>query len=125
MVESGDYKIMINPFLTHVGEGVRKGAPIDVTMADPVPISDTPFLLAKTAPHPYAAMLMIDYLLGPEAQGFLRDAGYFPGNTSIAPSPELKPYQPEGRGLGTFFVGDRAVGKMMPETQVWYSSLFQ
>ena len=32
MVASGEYKIMINPFLVHVGELVRKGAPIDVTM---------------------------------------------------------------------------------------------
>jgi len=125
MVVSGDYKIMINPFLTHVGEVARKGAPIDVTMADPVPVSDTPFLMAKMAPHPYATMLMIDYLLGPEAQGFLRDAGYFPGNPSIAPAAELKPYRPEGKGLGTFRVDDRAFGKMMPETQTWYSSLFQ
>ncbi len=81
MVASGDYKIMINPFLVHaVGELVRKKAPLDVSMENPVAAIDTPVLLAKQAPHPYSAMLLLDYLLGPEAQGMLRDAGYFPGN---------------------------------------------
>jgi iron(III) transport system substrate-binding protein len=125
MVASGDYKIMINPFLVHVGELVRKNAPIDVTMQDPVPVIDTPVLLAKQAPHPYSAMLLMDYVLGTEAQGMLSDAGYFPGNPNVAPSPVLKPYQPQTRGYGKFRVDDYDFGKMMPSTQAWYSRLFE
>jgi ABC-type Fe3+ transport system substrate-binding protein len=125
MVASGEYKIMINPFLVHVGELVRKGAPIDVTMQDPVPDIDTPLLLARQAPHPYSAMLLMDYLLGPEAQGMLSKAGYFPGNPNVAPSPVLKPYQPQTKGLGKFRVDDYDFGKMMPDDQAWYSRLFQ
>jgi ABC-type Fe3+ transport system substrate-binding protein len=125
LVASGDYKIMIYPHLTHVGELARKGAPIDVTMVDPVPVSDAPFLLVKSAPHPYATMLLIDYLLGPEAQGMLRDAGYFPANPAVAPAAELKPYQPEEKGLGKFLVDDRAFDEMMPELQAWYARLFE
>jgi ABC-type Fe3+ transport system substrate-binding protein len=79
----------------------------------------------KSAPHPYAAMLLIDYLLGPEAQGMLRDAGYFPANPAIAPSLELKPYQPEAKGLGKFLVSDRPFDEMMPDTQSWYTRLFE
>ena len=124
LVASGDYKIMIFPHLTHVGELVRKGAPIDVTMVDPVPFSDAPFMFVKSAPHPYATMLLIDYLLGPEAQDMLRDAGYFPANPTVALSPELKPYQPETRSLGKFLVGDRAFDEMLPATQAWYLRLF-
>ncbi len=60
MVASGEYKIMINPFLVHVGELVRKKAPIDVSMQDPVAAIDTPLLLAKQAPHPYSTMLLMD-----------------------------------------------------------------
>ncbi len=112
LVASGDYKIMIYPHLTHVGELTRKGAPIGVTMADPVPFSDEPFLLMRSAPHPYSAMLLIDYLLGPEAQGMLRDAGYFPANPQVAPAAELKPYLPETKGLGKFLVKDRAFDEM-------------
>ena len=125
MVASGEYKIMINPFLVHVGELVRKKAPIDVSMQDPVAAIDTPLLLAKQAPHPYSAMLLMDYLLGPEAQGMLRDAGYFPGNPNVAASPILKPYQPQTRGYGKFHVDDYAFGKMMPSSQSWYSRLFE
>ena len=125
MVASGEYKIMINPFLVHVGELARKGAPVDVTMQDPVPAIDTPVLLAKQAPHPYSAMLLMDYVLGTEAQGMLRDAGYFPGNPNVAPSAILKPYQPQTKGFGKFRVDDRAFGAMMPSTQAWYARLFE
>ena len=125
MMISGEHKIMISPFLTHVGEAARKGAPVDVLMADPVPVSATPVLLAKTSPHPHATMLMIDYLLGPEAQGFLRDAGYFPANRTVPPADELKPYTPESRGLKKFMVDDTRLGKMMSTTAALYSRLFE
>jgi len=125
LVAAGDYKIMINPFLVHVGELVRKGAPIDVTMQDPVAVSDNPMLLAKMAPHPYSTMLLIDYLLGPEAQGMLSNTGYFPANPAVAASPDLKPYQPQAKGFGKFRVDDRDFGEMMPDTQAWYARIFE
>ncbi len=125
MVASGEHKIMINPFLTHVGELVRKGAPLEVLIADPAPVSSTPVLLAKTAPHPHAAMLLIDYLLDREAQGMLRDAGYFPANPNVAPSDALKPYSPKERGISKYIVDDTKLGQMMPETTALFQKLFE
>ena len=125
MMAAGEHKIMINPFLTHVGEATRKGAPVDVLMVDPVPVSATPVLMAKTSPHPHATMLLIDYLLGREAQSFLRDAGYFPANPDVAPADELKPFTPKSRGLTKFNVDDERLGQMMPETSALFRRLFE
>ena len=124
-VVSGEYKIMINPTISHVGEFARMGAPVAVSMQDPVPMSEDPLLMAKTAPHPYATMLLIDYLLGSQAQTILRDEGYFPGNPTVAPAPEMKPYQPELKGIGKFLVDDRAMGQMRSQSMAWYLALFQ
>ncbi|MEI6537479.1 MAG: extracellular solute-binding protein [Verrucomicrobiaceae bacterium] len=125
MMISGEHKIMIHPFLTHVGEATRKGAPVEVLMTDPVPVSATPVLMAKSSPHPHATMLLIDYLLGKEAQGFLRDQGYFPANPEVPPADELKPFTPKSRGLSKFNVDDERLGKMMPETAALFSRLFE
>lgn len=125
MVASGEHKIMINPFLTHVGELARKGAPLAVLMVNPTPVSSTPVLMAKTAPHPYATMLLIDYLLDKEAQGMLRDAGYFPANPNVEPSPELKPYSPKERGLNKYIVDDTKLGLMMGDTAALFQKLFE
>ena len=125
MVASGEHRLMISPFLTHVGELARKGAPVEVLVADPAPVSATPILLAKNAPHPHATMLLIDYLLGPEAQGMLRDAGYFPANPQVAPSDELKPYSPQTRGYSKFMVDDTRLGQMMPESAALLRDLFE
>jgi ABC-type Fe3+ transport system substrate-binding protein len=125
MVTAGEHKIMINPFLTHVGEFARKGGPLDVAIANPTPVSATPVLLAKSSPHPHATMLLIDYLLGPEAQGMLRDAGYFPANPDVAPAEELKPYVSRMAGFSRFIVDDTKVGEMTPETSALYQRLFE
>ncbi|MBI4492494.1 MAG: extracellular solute-binding protein [Chloroflexi bacterium] len=47
----------------------RKGAPIDLAIARPiVPITAT-LALARNAPHPYGAMLLIDFILSTEEGG--------------------------------------------------------
>ena len=125
MVASGEHKIMINPFLTHVGELARKGAPLEVLMVNPTPVSSTPVLMAKSAPHPHATLLLIDYLLDKEAQGMLRDAGYFPANPNVEPSPALKPYSPKERGLNKYIVDDSKLGLMMSDTAALFQKLFE
>lgn len=125
MVASGEHKIMISPFLTHVGELARKGAPLDVLLPNPTPVSSTPVLLAQSAPHPHATMLLIDYLLDKEAQGMLRDAGYFPANPNVEPADSLKPYSPKAKGFAKYIVDDTKLGDMMPETNALFRRLFE
>lgn len=125
MMISGEHKIMIHPFLSHVGEAARKGAPVDVTMVDPVPYTASPLMLNKLAPHPYAAMLLIDFLLDKDAQSILRDAGYFPTHPDVMPAEALAPYVPKTHGLSKFLVDETEMANMMPETMAIYQRLFE
>lgn len=125
MVASGEHKIMINPFVTHVGELARKKAPVDILLPNPTPVSSTPVLMAKQARNPHATMLLIDYLLGTEAQTMLRDAGYFPANPAVEPANFLKPYSPKERGLQKYIVDDTKLGDMMAGTNAIFKRLFE
>lgn len=125
MIAAGEHKIMINPTLAHVGEYTRKGAPLEVLHANPTQISSTPLLLAKGAPHPHATMLLIDYLLGPEAQGMLRDAGYFPANPTVELAPALQRLTPAAKGFATMNLDDTKLGEMFPETSAMFKRLFE
>lgn len=125
MMVSGEHKIMISPFLTHVGEAAKKKAPIGVSLQDPVPYSASPFLLSKHAPHPHATMLMIDHLLDKEVQTILSKGGYYPAHPGVAPAEEMQPYLPKSRGLGRYLVDNDELSKMTPETMNIYTRLFE
>lgn len=45
----------------------------------------SPLALFEQAPHPAAAKLLYRFLLSPEAQGVLSDAGIYPARTDVAP----------------------------------------
>ncbi len=125
MMVSGEHKLMIHPFLSHVGEAVKKGAPVNVAMVDPVPYTASPLMLAKTAPHPHAAMLLMDFLLDREAQTIIRDAGYYPTHPDVAPAPEMAPYLPKTHGLKKFLVDETELANMQPDTMKLYQRLFE
>lgn len=61
----------------------------------------SPLALFEKAPHPAAAKLLYRFLLSPEAQGVLSDAGIYPARTDVAPPkglpsfPELKKLEPD------------------------------
>lgn len=124
-VAAGEHKIMINPTLAHVGEYVRKGAPIEVLHANPTQISSTPVMFPKGAPHPHAAMLLIDYLLGLEAQSMLRDAGYYPANPNVELAPALKRLSPAAKGIDTMNLDDTKLGEMYSDTSAMFRKLFE
>ena len=125
MTVSGEHKIMIAPYLSHIAEGAKQKAPIAGVMVDPVPFSPSPFLMAKGAPHPHATMLLIDYLLDKEAQTVLRDARYYPAHPDVPPADELLPYLPKSKGLKGFLLDDAELSKMLPESQKIFSRLFE
>jgi ABC-type Fe3+ transport system substrate-binding protein len=125
LVASGEYKIMILPTLSHVWELTHKGAPVDAVLMNPIPVNATPVLLAKSAPHPHAAMLLIDYLVDKEAQAMLRDAGYFPGSPFVEPAKELQKYTPKATGFKRLLLDDQKLSEMQPESSALFSKLFE
>jgi iron(III) transport system substrate-binding protein len=84
-IGQGEYDMGINMFAHHPLISKAKGAPLDVLMLDPIPAVFGAILAVKDAPHPHAAMLLIDHILGTEGQKVLQAADY------LSPRPDLPP----------------------------------
>ena len=71
-------EVVLSPTIynSHVDVSAAKGAPLGWTAPGPVPVTDTAVALARAAPSPHAAMLMIDYLMSQEGQASYVQLGY-------------------------------------------------
>jgi ABC-type Fe3+ transport system substrate-binding protein len=92
MVIAEEYAIAINIFNYHAVISRSAGAPVDWQALEPVPGQVKTLGLAKNAPHPHAAMLMIDFLLSKEGQKIFQEADYLPAHPEVpAKAADLKP----------------------------------
>lgn len=96
LVASGEVGASSTIFRSHASEVARKGAPVSWAPMEVVPTNAGGSVLAAQAPHPHAAILLLDFILGPEAQKILEKLEY--GHASIDYG--FKRWYPE-RGLTT------------------------
>ena len=89
-VGEGEYKMAIFIYAHHPLISKAKGAPLDTQMLEPVPSTVSTIQLAKNAPHPYGAMLFIDFMLSKEGQDVLREADYMSPNPAVDTDPSLR-----------------------------------
>ena len=89
---SGEVPLSPTIYNSHVEASRAQGAPIAWNVPGPVAVTDTSVALAPKAPHPHAAMLLIDFLLSREGQAMYRDLGYAPGRNGMTPK-DLPPLQ--------------------------------
>jgi iron(III) transport system substrate-binding protein len=73
---SGEVVLSPTIYNSHVEVSAARGAPLGWTAPGPVPVTDTAVALARGAPSPHAAMLMIDYLMSQEGQSIYGRLGY-------------------------------------------------
>ena len=78
-VMAGEYALCLDAFLHHPIISARKGAPVAPLPLDPVLTVVSSVMLPKAPPHPYAAMLFIDYLLSKEGQAQVAGRRLLPG----------------------------------------------
>jgi iron(III) transport system substrate-binding protein len=76
LVMSGEVGLSPTIFRDHALEAKAKGAPIDWAPMDVVPTNAGGVALVSQAPHSHAAVLLTDFLLGPEAAKILGDLEY-------------------------------------------------
>jgi iron(III) transport system substrate-binding protein len=76
MMISGEVELSPTIYESHVRLSAAEGAKLAWLAPGPVPVLDTVTALASKAPHPHAAMLLIDYLLSKEGQTIYRGLGY-------------------------------------------------
>lgn len=76
LIASGEVLAGAAIFRNHVIVAVEKGAPVEWVPMDIVPTNVGGVAIAAQPPHPHAALLLADYLLGPEGQGVLEKYHY-------------------------------------------------
>ena len=72
LVASGELGASPTVFRSHASEIAANGAPVTWTPMDLVPTNAGAVSLPISAPHPHAAVLLIDFMLSPECRPSLR-----------------------------------------------------
>jgi len=76
LIASGEVLASPAIFRNHTLNAIAKGAPVDWVPMDIVPTNVGGAAIAVQPPHPHGALLLADYLLGPEGQGVLEKYDY-------------------------------------------------
>jgi len=92
MVIAGEYPIAIQIFNHHAYISKVAGAPVDWQPLEPVTATNNTIGVAKNAPHPYATMLFIDFVLSKQGQKVFQASNYLPAHPDVpALQADLKP----------------------------------
>lgn len=73
---AGEVDLSPTIYNSHVEVSAADGAPLAWVAPGAVPVTDTAVALARGAPSPHAAMLLIDYLMSQEGQSIYGQLGY-------------------------------------------------
>jgi iron(III) transport system substrate-binding protein len=84
MVISGEVPLALTVYNYMPEQAKRKGAPIDWFAIEPAVARSNAVGIARRAPHPAAALLFYEYLLGPDGQGAMVGLDYVPTNMKVA-----------------------------------------
>ena len=91
LIASGEILAGAAIFRNHVIVAQQKGAPVEWVAMDVVPTNVGGVAIAAQPPHPHAALLLADYLLGPEGQSILEKYHYGNGAKNYG----FKKWRPE------------------------------
>ena len=84
MVVSGEVPLALTVYNYMPEQAKKKGAPIDWFMIEPAVARSNAVGVAKKAPHPNAALLFYEYLLGPDGQRAMVSVDYVPTNAKVS-----------------------------------------
>jgi iron(III) transport system substrate-binding protein len=122
-VIAGEYPIALQIFNHHTVISAKKGAPVDWIKMEPATVVLQVASVAKGAPHPNAAKLLLDYLVSDEGQEFFKKADYLPASPRVpAPDPALKP---EGGHFKATIFSPATVEENMPKWKQVFDQLFR
>ena len=84
MVVSGEVPLALTVYNYMPEQAKKKGAPIDWFAIEPAVARANAIGVAKNAPHPNAALLFYEYMLGPDGQNAMVGVDYVATNTKVA-----------------------------------------
>ncbi len=122
-VIAGQYPIALSTFSHHSEVSAKKGAPVKWLKFEYAVGTVDPVFMIKSAPHPNAAKLFIEFVLSKKGQTVFRNADYIPADPSVAAMiPALKP---ETGGFKAIFLPIQQVEADMPKWIATYNELFK
>jgi iron(III) transport system substrate-binding protein len=124
-VIAGDFPIALNIFAHHPLISKAKGAPVDTQLLDPVAATASTMGVVRGAPHPHAAMLLVDYILSKEGQQILSQAGYFPADPAVPPRAVQAAVVPKSAGMQENFIGPDKLLKYTDSSEDIFRRLFR
>jgi ABC-type Fe3+ transport system substrate-binding protein len=124
-VIAGEFPIALNIFAHHPLISKAKGAPVDSQLMDPVPSTAGTMVIVKGVRHPYAAMLLADFILSKEGQQILANADYFPARSDVAPKDLLASVIPERAGVPELFLSPDRLNQYTASSEKIFEELFQ
>lgn len=124
-VIAGEFPVALNIFAHHPLISKAKGAPVDSQLLNPVPSTAGTMVIPKGARHPYAAMLLADFILSKEGQQILAGADYFPVRADVSPRPALASVIPQRAGVPELFISPDELNRYTESSQKIFENLFQ
>jgi iron(III) transport system substrate-binding protein len=103
-VIAGEYPIALQIFAHHPLISARKGAPVAPQLLPPVASAAGTIVMPKEMRHPYAAALLMDFLLSRDGQQILAASEYLPVRSDVEPLPQLAPIVPSRAGVEENFI---------------------
>jgi iron(III) transport system substrate-binding protein len=87
LVVSGEVPVALTAYIDEVDKLKKAGAPIDSVFLPPAIAMSTAAAAFRRAPHPFAAVLFMDFLLSEEGQKILSDRNVVPSNLKVQKLP--------------------------------------
>ena len=92
LVIAGEHPLALHIFNHHAYISRKAGAPVDWQPIEPVTATLNNAGVTKNAPHPHAAMLLLDFLFSTKGQKVFQDVDYLPAHPKMpAKQADLKP----------------------------------
>jgi iron(III) transport system substrate-binding protein len=83
LVAAGEVPVGLTMYNSNIESLKRKGAPIDFVPVQPVAARPQGIGVARSAPHPNAALLFADFVLSPEGQKLFESMGRVPASLKV------------------------------------------
>src|SRR6202007_86249 len=100
----------------------EKAAPVGWSQPQPAEAAFSVLSMTKAAPHPNAAKLFFDFLVGPDGQKLYRNADYIPLDPTVPPkNPSLRP---DGDKFKAIYFTPEQIDDGLPAWTKVYNDLF-
>ena len=124
-VIAGEFAIALNIFAHHPLISKAKGAPVNTQLLEPTASTAGTMIVPRGVRHPYAAMLLADFILSQEGQAIFAKAEYFPVRPDVAPLETLAPVVPKTAGVKEMFVSSEQLNRYNDSSQKIFDELFR